>query len=144
MRLPLHGMGSSLSPFLPHEPSVIPAPLSPRLVFCYPATLHCIRLYDVDAPSTLASPDCGGAHNSGRLEFLDLQSSGVWDHVDERGMSESSVVENLGLQLVRDRLMRVLLSSLIRSSFSDSFFNDVRVCSLVLCQLLTRLSVFTV
>lgn len=102
MRLPLHGMESSLSPFLPHESPIIPAPLSPSPVFCHLATLRCIRLYDLDVASTLASPDRGGAHNTRRLEFLDLQPAGVWDYVDERRMSESSVVENLGLQLVRD------------------------------------------
>ena len=101
VRLPPHGMGSSLSPILPHESPVIPASLSPRPVFCHPTALRYIRLYDVNAPSTLASPDRGGAHNYCHLEFLDLQPAGVWGHVDERGMPESSVVENLGLQLVR-------------------------------------------
>ncbi len=72
MRLPLHGMGLSLFPFLPHEPPAVPAPLSPRPVFCHLTTLRCVRLYDVAAPTTLASPNRGGAHNLCRLEFLDL------------------------------------------------------------------------
>jgi hypothetical protein len=79
-------MGSSLFPFLSHEPPIIPAPLSSRPVFCHLATLRCIRLYDVDAPTTLAPPDRGGAHNFCRLEFLDLQPAGVWEHMDESGL----------------------------------------------------------
>jgi len=71
---------TSLFPFLLHEPPVIPAPLSSRPVICHFATLR----YDVDAPTTLASPDRDGAHNLCRLEFLDLQPVGLWEHVDER------------------------------------------------------------
>ncbi|SRR5712671_7505609 len=97
-------MESPLLSFLPHESPVILAPLSPRPVFRDPVTLRCIRLFDVDTPSTLASPNRGRAHNSRRLEFLDLQPACVWEHVDERRMRESSVVEDLGLQLVRNRL----------------------------------------
>ena len=77
-------MGSSLFPFLPHEPPIIPAPLSSRPVFCHLTTLRCIRLYDVDAPTTLASPDRGSAHNLCRLEFLYPQPAGVREPVDEK------------------------------------------------------------
>jgi hypothetical protein len=40
--------------------------------------------------------------------------------------------------------MRVLLSPLTRLFFSESFFNDVRVYTPILCQWLTRHSVFAV
>jgi len=97
MRLPLHGVVSPLSSFLPHESPVIPPPLSPRPVFRDPAFLRYIRLLDVDTPSTMAPPDCGSTHNLRDLEFLDLQPACVWEYVDQRRMRECSVVEVLGL-----------------------------------------------
>jgi hypothetical protein len=100
---PLHGMESSLPPILPHGSSVIPPSLSPCIVFRDPTTLCRVRLFDVNAPSTLAPPDCCAARNCCNLEFLNLQPIGVWEHMDKRGMSRCSMVEDLGLQLVRDR-----------------------------------------
>lgn len=102
MWLPLHGMEPPLPPILPHGSPVIPSSLSSRTVFRDPTTLCRLRLFDVDIPSALASPDRGGAHNYRNLEFLDLQPADIWEHMDQRGMSKSSMVENLGLQLVRN------------------------------------------
>jgi hypothetical protein len=48
--------------------------------------LRCIRLHDVYAPATLASPGRGSAHNFGCLEFFDLQPAGVREPLDESGM----------------------------------------------------------
>jgi hypothetical protein len=84
MWLPLHGVESPLLPVLPHESPVIPASLSPRPVFRDLTALRGIRLFDVDAASTLASPNRGSSYNSCYLEFLDLQPACVWEYVDER------------------------------------------------------------
>jgi len=102
MWLPLHGVEPPLPSFLPHESPVIPPPLSARPVFRDPAFLRYIRLLDLDTPSTMAPPDCGSTHDPRDLEFLDLQPACVWEYVDQRRMRECSVVEILGLQLVRD------------------------------------------
>lgn len=142
MRFPLHGVEPPLPSILPHEPPVIPPPLPPRSVFRGPTFLRYIRLLDFDTPSTMAPPDCGSTDHLGDLEFLDLQSACVRKYVDQRRMRECSVVEILGLQLVRDPrcvYYRAVLIDFL--SFSDSFFNDVSICFPISRENLMRLSV---
>jgi hypothetical protein len=102
---PLHEMEFSLPPILPHGSSVIPPSLSPCIVFRDPATLRRVRLFD----STLRP--------RWRLQIAALLIiNAVWnfsifsplvyvygEHMDQRGMSRCSMVEDLGLQPVRDR-----------------------------------------
>jgi hypothetical protein len=58
-------------------------------------------------------------------------------------MRKSSVVENLGLQLVRDRRYVYVYRGivLIDLLFSDSFFNDVSIRLVISREYLTPLSV---
>lgn len=101
MWLPLHGMGSSLLPVLPHEPPAILAPLSSRTIFRHFTALCSIRLFDIHASPTVASPNRGGSRYSRDLELLYIQPIVVWESMDEGSMLRCSVVEDLGLQLVR-------------------------------------------
>ena len=145
MRLPLYGVEPPLPSILSHEPPVIPPPLSSRSVFRGPSFLRYIRLLDLHTPPTMAPPDCGSTDNLCDLEFLDLQSACVWKYVDQRRMRECSVVEILGLQLVRDPrcvYYRAVLIDFL--SFSDSFFNDVGIRFPISREDLMRLSVLSI
>ena len=97
MWLPFHGMESSLPPVLPHEPPAILASLSSGAILRNFTVLCSIRLFNIHASPTVASPNCGGSRYSRNLELLYIQPIVVWESMDEGSMLQCSVVEDLGL-----------------------------------------------
>lgn len=125
MWFPVHGMGPSLLPVLPDEPSTFPAPLLPGPLFRHPSVLRRLRLGHIHVATAVAVADSGGPTYHRYLELRLPQPTCIRQHLDEGKVQKCAMAEDVGLLMV-SRVFNAFIAFVAEgNAFSNDFLDDV-------------------